>query len=146
MGIGSGDDRPCEAKPPRAVVAVVLSWRGRIGLFKRSPLVSGGAGMWHCITGFLDEGLRPAEQALVELREEAGITGAQLLALESCGVLELADERGEVWKVHAFKATTERRRLALNWEHDAYRWVPVTSVPRFDGQVPWLREVLEAVA
>jgi ADP-ribose pyrophosphatase YjhB (NUDIX family) len=141
----SGNDR-LRTQPPRVVVAVVLTWRGRIGLFKRSATVSGGAGLWHCITGFVDEGLHPAEQALAELREEAGISAVELLALEPCRVLDLRGADGEMWQVHTFKAATERRRLDLNWEHDSYRWVPVRSVPRFDGQVPWLRDVLEAVA
>lgn len=130
----------------RTVVAVVLSWRGRIGLFKRSSLVDGGAGLWHCITGYLEHGAEPADQALSELREEAGLLPEEVLALEPGGVLELADGRGDVWRVHTFRARTERRRLALNWEHVAYSWVPAKAVPRFDGQVSWLGDVLEAAA
>ena len=117
----------------RAVVAVVLSWHGRIGLFKRSGLVGGGAGLWHCI-----------DQAIAELREETGLEPDELVRLESCGVLSLTDGRGGLWRVHTFRARTERRRLDLNWEHDAYRWVSAKSVRRFEGQVSWLGEVLAA--
>lgn len=132
------------SQQPRDVVAVVLSWRGRIGLFKRSSLVGGGAGKWHCITGYLEDGSEPAEQALAELCEEAGLSREDVLDLETCGVLQLVDGAGDTWLVHAFRARTERRRLRLNWEHVAYRWVPATSVRRFDGQVSWLRDVLAA--
>lgn len=128
----------------RAVVAVVLSWHGRIGLFKRSGLVGGGAGLWHCITGYLEEGVEPIDQAIAELREETGLEPDELVRLESCGVLSLTDGRGGLWRVHTFRARTERRRLDLNWEHDAYRWVSAKSVRRFEGQVSWLGEVLAA--
>jgi ADP-ribose pyrophosphatase YjhB (NUDIX family) len=142
----ASDESLPHARAPRAVVAVVLSWRGRIGLFKRSPLVSGGAGLWHCITGFVEYGVAPEDQALSELREETGLTDDELVALEARGVIELTDPVGTIWRVHTFRAQTERRRLALSWEHDAYRWVPPKSLPRFDGQVPWLRDVLAVVA
>ena len=144
--MGHLDASTRRSQQPRAVVAVVLSWRGRIGLFKRSSSVGGGAGMWHCITGYLEDGAEPAEQALAELCEEAGLSREDVLELEPCGVLQLLDGAGDTWLVHAFRARTERRRLALNWENVAYRWVPVKSVPRFDGQVSWLRDVLDQVA
>jgi NUDIX domain len=136
------------------VVAVVLGWRGRIGLFKRSREVGHDTGLWHCITGFLDVGDVTDStgeedlarvQALLELFEETGITVADLLDFRSGPVLELVDARGGCWRVHTFRAETERRQLRLNWEHDAYRWVPPQSVARFDGQVPWLRDVLAEV-
>ncbi|MDI3406458.1 NUDIX domain-containing protein [Streptomyces cavernicola] len=138
---------PLPAVGPRppvrgSVVAVVLGWRGRIGLFKRSAHVGHDAGRWHCITGYLDEESTAPAQALRELYEETGLSAADLVDLRPGPVLELADPRGGHWRVHTFHAETERRRLSLNWEHDAYRWVAPQSVSRFDGQVPWLHEVL----
>jgi len=130
----------------RAIVAVVLSWHGRIGLFKRSASVGGGAGLWHCITGYLDEAVDPRDQALAELQEETGLCGDDLVALDERGLLVLPDASGAIWKIHAFTAETNQRRLVLNWEHIAYRWVRPQAVARFDGQVPWLRDVLAAAA
>ena len=46
-------------RPPRAVVAVVVEWRGRIALFKRSQSVGHERGLWHCITGYLEPGVPP---------------------------------------------------------------------------------------
>ncbi|MDQ8702521.1 NUDIX domain-containing protein [Streptomyces sp. LHD-70] len=131
---------------PGIVVAVVLTWRGRIGLFKRSRDVGHDAGHWHCITGHLDNGDSAHAQALLELFEETGIPAAELTDFRPGPVLELPDARGHCWRVHTFRAGTTRRKLRLNWEHDAYRWVRPQDVPRFDGQVPWLRNVLEAIA
>lgn len=83
---------------------------------------------------------------MIELREETGLAPEELVALASCGVLELRDDRGDRWQVHTFRAETERRRLDLNWEHEAYRWVPAKAVRRFDGQVSWPRDVLAAAS
>ncbi len=125
-------------------VAVVLTWRGRVGLFKRSAAVGSDQGRWHCVTGFLDPGRSPAEQAAIELYEETGLAVADLSFLTPCPVLELPDERGGSWLVHVFRAETEQRRLRLNEEHDAYRWVLPQRLRRFDGRVAWLDQVLEA--
>lgn len=128
------------------VVAVVLSWRERLALFKRSNLVDHDRGLWHCVTGYLDDpdaAGAPRRQALVELYEETGLGIADLTAFEQGPALELLD--GEVlWVVHTFRADTTRRRLELNWEHDAYRWVRRSSLRRFCGRVAWLDDVLRA--
>ncbi|GAA0671805.1 hypothetical protein GCM10009535_59420 [Streptomyces thermocarboxydovorans] len=141
---GRAPARPVQKAERGTVVAVVLTWHGRIGLFKRSRLVSHDAGLWHCVTGFAEDGCTPRVQALLELFEETGLLVAELTAFRTGPVLELGDDRGGFWKVHTFHAETERRRLQLNWEHDSYRWVRPRFLVRFDGQVPWLRHVLSA--
>jgi 8-oxo-dGTP pyrophosphatase MutT (NUDIX family) len=130
----------------RQVVAVVLGWRGRVGLFMRSRSVRHDAGAWHCITGYLDNGEPPMRRAAQEVFEETGLGVTDLDQLNGGPVLGLPDPRGgRPWTVHTFAATTSHRNLRLNWEHDAYRWVRPAKVPRFDGQVPWLADVLKAV-
>ena len=129
----------------RHVVAVVVTWRGRVGLFKRSRSVRDDAGAWHCITGYLEPDRNPMRQAAEELWEETGLAVSHLEQLTAGPVLQLPDLRGgQPWTVHTFTAIANRRRLTLNWEHDAYRWVRPTQVPRFDGQVRWLADVLAA--
>ncbi|MFI0820825.1 NUDIX domain-containing protein [Streptomyces sp. NPDC021098] len=130
---------------PGAAVAVVLVWRGRVGLFKRSRHVGHDAGRWHCLTGVLEEGASARVRALLTLFEGTGIAVAGLVDFHSGPVLELQDAQGGRWRVHTFRAATERRRLRLKGEYETYRWVPPRSVTRFDGQAPWLREVLAAM-
>jgi 8-oxo-dGTP pyrophosphatase MutT (NUDIX family) len=128
----------------RTVVAVAVMWRGRIGLFRRSTSVAHDQGLWHCITGYVEAGVSPPAQALVELHEETGLIAVDLESLDEGEVLELADSQGELWRVHTFRATTSRRRLVLNHEHDSYRWVQLRAVARFSNRVCWLGEVLSA--
>ncbi|MFF1690220.1 MULTISPECIES: NUDIX domain-containing protein [unclassified Streptomyces] len=136
---------PSEGPPSeRAVVAVVLSCRGRIALLRRSPLLSSEGGRWHCVTGFVESD-SPVLDAARELHEETGLGVADLVALSAGPVLSLRDREAATWTVHTFWAETERRRLTLNWEHDDYRWVAPHRLPRFDGQVEWLGQVLASM-
>lgn len=129
---------------PRHVVAVALTWRGRIGLFKRSQTVGHDQGRWHCISGYLEPGTDPLAQALTELHEETGLHAPDLTSLTPGPVLTLPDQAGNHWTIHTFQADTTRRRLTLNWEHDAYRWVRPHNLSKFHGQVSWLNDVLLA--
>ncbi|MFJ4264785.1 NUDIX domain-containing protein [Paenarthrobacter nicotinovorans] len=126
------------------VVAVVVEWRGKIALLKRSQGPSHDRGRWHCVTGYVDEGVSAGHQALVELAEETGLQGTDILEIREGPVLMLSDQGGSPWFVHTFTAVTSQRRLRLDWEHDAYRWTAPTKSARFANRVSWLDQVLQA--
>jgi 8-oxo-dGTP pyrophosphatase MutT (NUDIX family) len=130
--------------PPRAVVAVIIEWRGRVALFRRSQSVGHDRGRWHCITGYLESGASPEEQAIAELIEETGLTENDLIDFRQGTPLLLTDHRGNPWLVHTFTAVTLRRRLTINDEHDNFRWAAPSKVRRFSNRVAWLDQVLEA--
>lgn len=126
------------------VVAIVIEWRGQIAMLKRSQLLGHDRGLWHCITGYLDRGATPRQQALEELFEETGLLATNLLDFRPGPDLVVNDDDGEPWLVHTFTAVTSRRRLEIDWEHDAYRWTTPGNVKRFANRVPWLDSVLHA--
>ena len=128
--------------PPRAVVAVVVQWRGRIALFKRSQSVGHERGLWHCITGYLEPTVSPLQQALAELEEEAGLVLGDLASFRPGEQLQISDHEGNPWLVHTYTAVSKRRRLTINDEHDAYRWAAPGKIRRFSNRVPWLDTVL----
>jgi len=128
----------------RTVVAVVLEWRGRVALLRRGVGVAHDRGRWHCVTGYVDQGSTPEEQAWRELHEETGLGVAELDAFEVGHVISLVDEAGRNWSVHTFRAVTTQRRLRLDDEHDAYRWVRPVAVSGYDNRVAWLDDVLDA--
>jgi 8-oxo-dGTP pyrophosphatase MutT (NUDIX family) len=130
--------------PERVVVAVVLEWRGRIALFRRSHQHSHDGGRWHCISGYVEPGVTPERQVLDELSEEAGLQAEDLGLLQHGPELVLTDASGASWRVFTFRATTYIRRLHLNWEHDSYRWTSPRKWRRFTNRVSWLDEVLGA--
>lgn len=136
---------PAAAPTPRRVVAVVVEWREHMLLLKRSRQVTHDCGKWHCVTGYVEAGRHPVQQAIDELHEETGLRLVDLTGLTEGPVLSLTDGDGQAWPVHTFRAQTLQRRLTLNWEHTAYRWVRPGRLGRFDGRVSWLKDVVEAI-
>ncbi|MFE4542305.1 NUDIX domain-containing protein [Arthrobacter sp. NPDC056727] len=125
-------------------MAVVLQWRGKIAMLKRSNTVGHDRGRWHCITGYLEPGASPREQAVLELAEETGLTRTEILDLAPGPTLTLIDNTGATWIVHTFTAMTSKRRLSLDWEHESFRWTAPEKTARFANRVPWLDTVLAA--
>lgn len=143
QALGAADTERVSACPPREVVAVVVQWRSRIALFKRSQSVGHDRGLWHCITGYLEAGVSPRRQALTEVEEEAGLKLQDLVAFKPAGQLLISDDAGNPWLVHTYTAVTTRRRLTINDEHDAYRWTVPAKISRFSNRVPWLDLILQ---
>lgn len=136
---------PASLPLPRPVVAVILEWREHVLLLKRSHEVAHDGGKWHCVTGYVEESRQPIQQAVDELHEETGLRLVDLTALDEGPLLHLTDRHGQPWPVHTYRAKTHRRRLTLNWEHTAYRWVRPSRLNRFDGRVSWLDDVIHVV-
>lgn len=128
----------------RIIIAAVVEWRGRIAMFRRSRSQGHDSGRWHCITGFVEAGATPEQQALEELFEETGLQAKDLLDLRQGADLVVPDGAGNPWLVHTFTALTSRRRLKIDWEHDSYRWTPAHKAKRFSNRVGWLDNVLAA--
>lgn len=140
----SGEAHSPAKCPPRSVVAVIVEWHGRIALFRRSQSVGHDRGRWHCITGYLESGASPEGQAIMDLREETGLTENDLIDFWQGTPLLLPDKQGNPWLVHTFTAVTRRRRLTINDEHDTFRWTAPSKIRRFSNRVTWLDQVLEA--
>lgn len=139
---------PCAETPPiaagYAVVVVVIEWRGKIALLKRNRCLDQDSGLWHCITGYLEPGASPKQQALEELLKQAGLHAPHVLDLRAGRNLVINDDNAEPWLVHTFTAVTSRRRLEIDWEHESYRWTAPEKVKRFVNRVSWLDHVLHA--
>ncbi|MGM7775840.1 NUDIX domain-containing protein [Arthrobacter sp. KNU-44] len=128
----------------RTVVAVVIEWRGKIALFKRSPHSDHDRGLWGFISGYIEPGVSPRQQALHELLNEAGLDAATLLDLRTSIAQVISDDDGAPWLVHPYKAVTTQRRLRIGKMHESYRWTDSHKVRRFGNRVRWLEPVLRA--
>lgn len=144
-GMNTGTERPPRIAPNpaycRTVVAVTLWRKGKLCLLRRSQLVGSDTGLWHCVTGYLEPGASPEEQARTELVEETGLSADSLERLIAGGSFVLPSADGSLWTVHTFTAVARTETLTLNWEYDAYRWVDPTERTATD-HVPWLSHVL----
>lgn len=131
-----------KAKPlVKEIVAGVVLHRARLAILRRSPLVTGENGYWNVITGYVEPGVPPLEQAYLEIAEETGI-GHEHLSLKKTAVQLLDDCNGQTWKVHVFQFDSATDRIVLNWENDSAHWVTFDALFDFET-VSWIGSVLE---
>ena len=129
----------------RAVVACFLRHQGKICLLKRSQAVGSSPGRWHCVTGFLEPGVLPLEQAITEIAEETGLNAPTVRLVSAPEPLRMErPSQGWVWVIHPFLFETDSPTLRLDWEHDEYRWIDPSDLDASDC-VPWILDVWVAL-
>lgn len=125
----------------RAVVACFLRHGGKICLLKRSLAVGSAPGRWHCVTGFLEPGVLPLEQAMTEIVEETGLAAASVTLIAAPTPLRIErPDQGWVWVIHPFLFDVASPDLRLDWEHDEYRWIDPLELATSDC-VGWACDV-----
>ena len=125
----------------RAVVACFLRHGDKICLLKRSQSVGSSPGRGHCVTGFLEPGVLPLEQAITEIAEETGLVGDHVRLVGAPEPLRYErPSQGWVWVIHPFLFDVASPDLRLDWEHDEYRWIDPAELDVIDC-VPWIRDV-----
>ncbi len=136
--------------PQTHVVTCFILRRGPEGdavlLVRRSDRVRTYRGAWAAVSGYLEAGITPLEQAYTELREEAGLGSADVALLATGSPLSFHDsELDQSWVVHPFLfAVVDARRMRTDWEATESRWVRPEEVSKY-ATVPMLAEALARV-
>ena len=131
----------------REVVTSFLEHDGKVLLLRRSDRVSTYRGRWAGVSGSIDLGHTPEQQARVEILEETQLTDADV-RLEAVGEPLSVDDLGSDrrWLVHPFRFTVPRiERIQTDWEHVETRWIEPATLKNFET-VPRLIEVWQRVA
>lgn len=107
------------------VVTSFLEEGGRILILRRSNKVGSYQGRWGGVSGYLDEGNSPRQQALQEIREETGLGEADVEQVAEGDVLHIEDEAlGTEWLVHPFRFKIGARdKIKIDWEHIELAWI-----------------------
>jgi 8-oxo-dGTP diphosphatase len=124
-----------------------LSGNDEILLVRRSQRVRTYQGAWAGISGYLEAGVTPLEQAYTELHEEVGLERDDVLLVRAGSPVPVDDESRQLrWLVHPFLFTLNQRQEVprLDWEALEMRWVPPAELAHY-ATVPKLREVLAEV-
>lgn len=115
-------------------------------LVQRSQHVRTYRGAWAAISGYLESGVTPIEQAYTELREELGLTRDDLELRRSGAPLAVSDPQAQLeWVVHPFLfVVRDTDRIRTDWEATQHAWVAPADVGTYDT-VPGLQRALAAV-
>jgi ADP-ribose pyrophosphatase YjhB (NUDIX family) len=115
-------------------------------LVRRSTRVGSYQGAWAGVSGFVEPGVTPLDQAYTELHEEAALERADLRLLRSGVPVAVHDAAlGRHWVVHPFLfAVADPARLRTDWEATEHQWAPPEALAQLTT-VPKLAEALAAV-
>jgi len=119
----------------------------RILIVQRSQRVGSYNARWAGISGFLESGVTPDEQAYTEIREETGLQGEQIRMLKRGKVIEYQDASiGRHWYIHPFLfEVLTPDEIALDWEATGMRWIVPSEIQTFET-VPKLEEAYKSAA
>jgi 8-oxo-dGTP diphosphatase len=131
----------------RHVVTCFLEHDGKVMILRRSERVGTYQGKWAGVSGYIEEGSSPSEQARTEMREEAGLGADDVELVQAGQPLEVVDtELGRKWIVHPFRfKVLKPDKITIDWEHTEAKWIDFEDIGRHET-VPNLCETWQRVA
>ncbi len=151
MSHNQSKERPQELLQQTHVVSCFLMRtdmdQPRILIVRRSQRVGTYNARWAGISGFLEPGVTPDEQAYTEIREETGLQREQVRMLKRGAIVEHEDASiGRHWYIHPFLfETLTPDAIALDWEATEMRWIAPSELQDFET-VPKLEEAYMSAA
>lgn len=128
------------------VVTCFVENDGQVLIVCRSAKVGTYQQKWSGISGFLEAGNTPVQQAWIELDEEVGLSSVELSLLKEGEILAIEDAGlNRRWLIHPFRFNlAEIKKIRLDWENTEYRWVDPKDIKTYNT-VPGLYEAWEQV-
>ncbi|MHC1721050.1 MAG: NUDIX domain-containing protein [Clostridiaceae bacterium] len=128
------------------VVTCFVENDGEVLIVKRGLKVGTYQQKWSGISGYIEVGITPMEQAWQELREEAGLDYSSVTFKKEGEVLVVTDEKlDRKWFVHPFRfALADRDKIVLDWENLKHIWIDPEKIPEYET-VPGLFDAWEKV-
>lgn len=114
----------------------------QILIVQRSQRVGSYHGKWAGISGFVEPGVTPDEQAYTEIREETGLQREQVRMLRRGAVVEHLDPSlNRHFYIHPFLfEVLTPEAIHTDWEAVEMRWIMPTELANYET-VPKLLEV-----
>lgn len=117
----------------------------RILVVRRSQRVGSYHERWAGISGFVEEGVTPDEQAYTEIREETGLQRDQVHMRKRGAIVEYQDASiGRHWFIHPYLFDAlNPDAIRLDWEATEMRWIARSELAQLET-VPKLKEAYES--
>lgn len=128
------------------VITVVVKYKDKILLLKRSDNVSTYKGKWQVVAGYLDEIKPLKEKVLEELREEIKVEENIIDKIKIGDYFEFEDlDIGKTWIVNpVLVELKEKPEIKLDREHTDFKWIKPEETKNYDI-VPNLDESLRRI-
>jgi ADP-ribose pyrophosphatase YjhB (NUDIX family) len=116
-----------------------------LALVRRSQRVGSYHAHWAGVSGFIEEGVSPEEQAYTEILEETGLQHNQVRLLKRGQVVEHQDAAlNRHWFVHPFLVEVlAPDAMKLDWEASEMRWIVPDDLHNYET-VPKLLEAYQS--
>lgn len=110
-------------------------------IVRRSQRVGSYNDRWAGISGFVEAGVTPDEQAFTEIREETSLQREQVHMLKRGAIVEYEDASlGRHWYIHPFLfEVLTPDAIKLDWEAIEMRWIIPSELQNYET-VPRLQE------
>lgn len=145
MGQQSHEEKQPAVRPTHVVTCILRrsdSSEPRILLVQRSQKVGSYHAHWAGVSGFVEPGVTPDEQAYTEIREETSLQRDQVRMRRRGTVVEYIDvELGRHWYIHPFLFDVlTPDAIQTDWEAVDMRWIDPATLSSYET-VPRLLEV-----
>ena len=129
------------------VVTCFLEHGGKIPIFRRSQRVGTYRGKWAGISGYIEAGNAPFDQAVEEVKEETRLDKGDIELVKEGQPLEVIDKQlGRKWIVHPYRfRVSNPEKIMVDWEHTEVKWIDPRDIGKYET-VPKLAEAWERVA
>ncbi len=141
----SEEDLSMPTDPRQVVTAFLIRDKDnpKVLILRRSQQVGTYQGRWAGISGYLEPGTQPLQQALQEIQEEAGIAPSHVRLMAQAEPLSVADGNLQ-WLVYPFIfELLPPSEPVLDWEHTEARWIDPKEFDSFET-VPGLKAAFTA--
>ena len=124
------------------VVTVILRHDGKILILKRGGKARTMKFLWAGISGYIEKET-PLERALIEVKEETGLTKASVKLAHVGQPLEVVEsgKAGVTWIVHPFLFDANTILIRMDWEHEEFKWIMPKDLDNY-RTVPRLKDVV----
>jgi 8-oxo-dGTP diphosphatase len=124
-------------------VTCFLECNGEILILLRSNRVRSYKGIWGGVSGRIQNTCTPLEQAELEVKEETGLSGEDIISVKEGQVLEFDDTETKIRKVvYPFLfQIKDADKVKIDWEHTQSKWIKPSEMEQYHT-MPQLKETL----